>query len=78
MEFTKENVIKLLNDVETTIRQQGEKKKQESKVDIRPLKDWKEGLAIGLIETANYIKDSIHIIKEYMITTEDLIDKERK
>lgn len=33
MEFTKENVLKILNDLETTVRQVGEKREQESKED---------------------------------------------
>lgn len=78
MEFTKENVLKILNDLETTIRQVGEKREQESKEDPRPIRDWKEGLALGFTESANFIKDTIHLIKEYLITTEDHIDKETK
>ena len=78
MEFTKENVLKILNDLETTVREVGERKEQESKEDPRPLRDWKEGLALGFIETSIYIKDTIHLIKEYLTTTEDLIDREHK
>ena len=76
MEFTKENVLKILNYLETTVRQVGEKKEQESKEDPRPIRDWKEGIALGYISSADYIKDTIDLIKEYMTTTEDLIDKE--
>ena len=78
MEFTKENVLKILNDLETTIRQVGERREKESKEDPRPVRDWKEGVALGFTESANYIKDTIHLIKEYLTTTEDLIDKEHK
>lgn len=78
MEFTKENVLKILNDLETTVRQVGEKRQQESKEDPRPVRDWKEGVALGCISSADYIKDTIHLIKEYMTTTEDLIDKENR
>ena len=79
MEFTKENVIRLLNDVSSTIRKlatDNELKMEEFEGE-RGLYDYFQGKTQALNSTADYIDDTINFVDKFLLTTEDLIDKEK-
>lgn len=80
MEFTKENVISVLKDARGTIFKLAKenREKYEEYKDERGLSDFFEGRAEALESTSFYLDDIIEFINDYLITTEDVIDKENK
>ena len=80
MEFTKENVIKLLTDAQDLMSKTSKEHatKSEEFAKHKGICDWYEGKAQAYSSCSAYLGDIINWIKDYMTTTEDLIDKENR
>ena len=80
MEFTKENIIKLLTEVKDTMKKCSEEHllKSEEFSKHKGLYDWFEGKAQAFDSCSNYLADTIDLIQKYYKTTEDIIDKENR
>lgn len=77
MEFTKENVIKLLKDQQDFLQRRSDYYKLE-KEKCGIMEDYYEGKQSALQMSANVMSDTIDLIDKYFNTTEDHIDKENK
>lgn len=78
MEFTKENVIKLLTDVKDTMEKFSNDHllKSEEFSKQKGLCDWFEGKAQAFNSCSKYLADTIDLIEKYYETTADCIDRE--
>lgn len=76
MEFTKENVIKVLNDCAEYLSKQSEKTLAKIK-ENSTIKDYLKGKHDTLENLCMFLYDIVSMIYN-MTTTEDLIDKEHK
>jgi len=80
MEFTKQNVIKLLTDAQDLINQLSKQNKDKSVEfkNVRGLTEYHKGKNHAFELVSSYLKDIIKWIDEYMLDTNDHINKEHK
>ena len=80
MEFTKENVIKLLTDAQDLLVKLSKNNKEqfEEFKEIKGLKEYHEGKMQAFDLVSEYLGDIINWINAFMLETNDYIDKENK
>ena len=77
MEFTKENIIKLLKDQQDFLKGRSDFYKLE-KEKGGVMEDYYDGKQAAFESSANVMSDTIDLIERFFCTTEDLIDKENR